>query len=361
MPYTTFTQNSAAIISRWAATNTDFKSAVPLVTADSNVVEIGKVIIDNPNLRNDFISWLVNKIGLSVIEASLWENPTKIFFKGKLEHGAVVEEIFTNICRPYEFSASTAEQEVFRRVIPDVKSAFHVQNSKLMYKQSTSYADLKAAFTTADGVETLTRNIIGAMLTSAEYDAYLIVKYLLAKTFLGQEIGKKTISAITTEATGKAAMKEFKTASNDFTFLTNKYNIMGVHAATPKSAQYLITNNAVDSFLSVEVLAYMFGPEFANDGSKKLVLDSFSDMDDERLKQILGMEEEEDPIFSTTDIANLNKVQAFLVDEKFFQIFDTFYETGSIYNPQNVTWNNFLHVWRVYSRSPFANALVFTA
>ena len=50
-----------------------------------------------------------------------------------------------------------------------------------------------------------------------------------------------------------------------------------------------------------------------------------------------------------------------LVDKDWFMIFDNLMESTNIYNPQNLCWNQFLHTWKTFSVSPFANACVFSS
>ena len=107
----------------------DYKNYVPLATKDAESIrEIGSVLMNYPQLQNEFLSALVNRIGRVMITSKMYDNPWAMFKQGMLEFGESIEEIFVNIAKPFQFDPSVAEDKVFKREIPDVRSAFHVMN-----------------------------------------------------------------------------------------------------------------------------------------------------------------------------------------------------------------------------------------
>ena len=51
---------------------------------------------------------------------------------------------------------------------------------------------------------------------------------------------------------------------------------------------------------------------------------------------------------------------AALVDREWFMVFDNMLSFTENYNGEGLYWNYFYHVWKTFSTSPFANALIFT-
>ena len=113
----------------------NYQNYVPQATADADSIrEIGAVIMDNPQLQNEFLSALVNRIGRVLITSKMYDNPWSMFKKGTLEFGETIEEIFVNIAKPFQFDPNVAETNLFKREIPDVRSAFHIMNYQKYYK-----------------------------------------------------------------------------------------------------------------------------------------------------------------------------------------------------------------------------------
>lgn len=360
----TKTNVSVAVLNRIRdMASVDYQTAVPIATADAGVIrDIGKIIMDSPNLQNEFLNCLINRIGKVIITSRLFENPLKMFNKGMLPYGEVIEEVFVNLCRPYQYSPSTAEQEVFKRVMPDVKSAFHVLNSEVFYKQTVSRKELDKAFLTVDGVESLARAIINVMYTSANYDEYIMMKYLIGKCALDGTLPIVPVSAINSEANAKVALTAMKEYSNNFEVLSTEYNTMGVYNSSDKENQYLIIDNHNDAFIGVNALAYMFGPAFADADYKKVRVDNFDKFDNERIKWILGKDDDDDFVaFTDDEITALGNIEAVLLDENWFQIYYKLLETRYMENPESMYENTWLHIWRIFSRSPFANIVIFAS
>lgn len=341
------------------AASVNYQTAVPIATADSAVIrDIGKIIIDSPNLQNEFLNSLINRIGKVIIKTRLFENPLAMFNKGMLEYGETVEEVFVNLCDANQYNATASEDTVFKREFPDVKSQFHVVNSEIFYKQSVGRRELEKAFLSSEGVYDLVEYIIQKMYVSANYDEFLVMKYMIAVAALDGTMPIYPVTAVTDEASAKGLLKAVKLLSNNFEILSKDYNTAGVYNSSTKEDQYLIIDNANDANLSVDALAYMFGPAFASNDAKKVRIDGFDKLDIPRLKKVLGLTQ--DP-FNPTQLAALANIEAVLIDWAWFQIYYKLFETRFLENPENLYENTWLHAWKIYSRSVFENGVIFAS
>ena len=166
----------------------NYRDYVPAASPDqASIREIGAIIMNFPALQNEFLNALVNRIGLLLITNKMYRNPWAIFKRGELSLGETVEEIFVNIAKPFSYDVETAESQVFKREIPDVRAAFHVLNYKKFYKATIQEYDLRQAFLSWTGITDLIAKIVDAMYTGANYDEFQVMKYLLARTFSTEE------------------------------------------------------------------------------------------------------------------------------------------------------------------------------
>ena len=92
-----------------------------------------------------------------------------------------------------------------------------------------------------------------------------------------------------------------------------------------------------------------------------VVVDSFSFNDGEkaRLKEILSNDRGYTGI-SDDDNTALKSVQLVMFDRDYTQIYDVLNEFTEQYNAALLYWNEFLHVWKIYSTSPFVSFVGFT-
>ena len=135
----------------------------------------------------------------------------------------------------------------------------------------------------------------------------------------------------------------------------------GVKNVTPKDRQYLIMTTDADARMDVNVLASAFNMDKAEFMGHRILVDSFSEFDTERLQEIFADGDVSYEPFSSDDLALLAAVEAVIVDEEWFMIYDKLFKFTEQYNGQGIYWNYWLHVWKVFSVSPFQNAVVFAS
>lgn len=337
----------------------DYRNYVP--KADANDVEsirtIGAIIMDYPALQNEFLNALVNRIGRVMLTSKMYSNPIAFFKKGVLEYGESIEEIFVNIAKVQEFNPEIAEQEVFKRVVPDVRAAFHIMNYQKFYKATVTQEQLKQAFLSWDGVTDLIARIVDSMYTGANYDEFLVMKYLLARHILDGRVYPVTVPTVTAE-NAKAIITTVKGVSNKLTFMNSEYNPAAVRTFTDKTDQYMIVNSVFDATMDVNVLASAFNMDKAEFLGHRVLIDGFGDLDVARLGEIFAG----DPTYnepSQAELAALNAIPAVIVDKDWFMVFDMLTQFTEQYNGQGLYWNYFYHVWKTFSVSPFANSVLF--
>ena len=131
---------------------TNFRDYVPVATGDvDSIREIGAIIMQFPALQNEFLTALVNRIGRVILGSKLYTNPWAKFKKGEMLLGETIEDIFVNIAKPFTYDVETAESEVFKREIPDVRATFYTLNYQKFYKATIQREQLRQAFLSWDG------------------------------------------------------------------------------------------------------------------------------------------------------------------------------------------------------------------
>lgn len=337
--------------------STNYRDYVPIATADADSIrEIGATIMDYPALQNEFLSALVNRIGRVVLTSRSYQNPWAMFKKGFLEFGETVEEVFTNIAKPFQFDPAVAEAEVYKREIPDVRSAFHVLNYQKFYKATVSQEQLRQAFLSWDGVSSLISSIVESMYTAANYDEFITMKYLLAKRILSGQMYWGNAG----NADGiKGVVKSIRAFSNKLTFLSNEYNLAGVYNSSLKERQNIIIPSDYMAEIDVEVLAAAFNMDKVDFMGHVVMVDSFSNLDIARLGELYKGDATYTE-FGADELKALDDIVAVLVDADYFMIFDNLQNFTENYNGQGLYWNYFYHVWKTFSTSPYANAILFT-
>lgn len=333
----------------------DYQQNVPEVATVNDIPKVGEIIYGTPAFANQFINALVNRIAIVRVQSATFNNPYSILKKGYIEYGETVEDIFVSIAKAVDFNVEKADKREFQRTIPDVRSAFHVMNWRVMYPVTIQDEDLRQAFLNIEGVQNLIAKIVDAVYTAAEYDEFLLFKYLLIKAI---SHGKMYPTSIGAGAELSEAAVQFRGTSNLLPFMSSEYNEAGVKTNTPKERQVIFMDAMFNAQFDVNVLASAFNMDKADFMGRLFLIDNWNDFDNERFDIIRansdGIEE-----VTADELALLANVKAVILDDNWFQVYDNNNKFTEKYVASGLYWNYFYHTWKTVSNSPFANAVVF--
>lgn len=333
----------------------DYQQNVPEVATVNDIPKVGEIIYGTPAFANQFINALVNRIAIVRVQSATFNNPYSILKKGYIEYGETVEDIFVSIAKAVDFNVEKAAKREFQRTIPDVRSAFHVMNWRVMYPVTIQDEDLRQAFLSIEGVQNLIAKIVDAVYTAAEYDEFLLFKYLLIKAISHGKMYPTSIGAGTDLS---EAAVQFRGTSNLLPFMSSEYNEAGVKTNTPKVRQVIFMDAMFNAQFDVNVLASAFNMDKADFMGRLFLIDNWNDFDNERFDIIRansdGIEE-----VTADELALLANVKAVILDDNWFQVYDNNNKFTEKYVASGLYWNYFYHTWKTVSNSPFANAVVF--
>lgn len=333
----------------------DYQQNVPEVATVNDIPKVGEIIYGTPAFANQFINALVNRIAIVRVQSATFNNPYSILKKGYIEYGETVEDIFVSIAKAVDFNVEKAAKREFQRTIPDVRSAFHVMNWRVMYPVTIQDEDLRQAFLNIEGVQNLIAKIVDAVYTAAEYDEFLLFKYLLIKAISHGKMYPISIGAGTDLS---EAAVQFRGTSNLLPFMSSEYNEVGVKTNTPKERQVIFMDAMFNAQFDVNVLASAFNMDKADFMGRLFLIDNWTDFDNERFDVIRansdGIEE-----VTADELELLANVKAIILDDNWFQVYDNNNKFTEKYVASGLYWNYFYHTWKTVSNSPFANAVVF--
>lgn len=316
---------------------------------------IGEYVMQYEAMQNAYLTALVNRIGMTIITSKMWDNPWSVFKKGRLEFGETVEEIFVNLAKPHSFDPATAEKEVYKREIPDVRAAFHSMDFQKFYKVTISNDQLRQSFLSWNGITELIAKIVDSLYTGMRYDEYVTMKYMICREMLNGGFYNEETAALTKD-TASDVMTSVRGLVGQLDFMSSKYNRSGVMTHTPREDLYVIISAANRALIDVDVLAVAFNMDKTDFLGHLIEVDSFDEHDELRLTELFG-DDENFKVFTDTEKTALGAVIAAMVDKDWWMVFDVFDTFTQNYNGQGLYWQYFYHVWRIFSASPFANAI----
>lgn len=333
----------------------EYQQNVPVVETWNDIPKVGEIIYGTPAFSNQFINALVNRIASVRVQSATFNNPYSILKKGYIEFGETIENIFVNIAKAVDYNPEKGAEREFKRTMPDIKSVFHTMNWRVMYPVTIQDEDLKLAFMSGEGVQNLITKIVDSVYTAAEYDEFLLFKYLLIK---GISHGAFKTDYLGNASQIKVAGVRFRAVSNLLPFLSDKYNSAHVKTNTPKDRQIIFMDAAFNANYDVEILASAFNMDKADYMGRLFLIDNWTSFDNERFDVIRAASDGIEEV-TPEELALMANVRAVLVDEDFFQVYDNNSKFTEDYVAAGLYWNYFYHQWKTVSYSPFANAVVF--
>jgi len=314
--------------------NPNFANYVPLANAD-NVAEIGAGILLTQAVQNDFINALVDRIGLVVIKSASLKNPLAKFKKGQMPLGRTIEEIFTDITQAKKYDPEDAEQTLFKRSIPNVKTLFHERNRQDYYEQTIQDDSLKTAFVSWGNFETFLGSIVNAIYNSAEVDEYEYVRLLIDNYYSKGLFKVIPVTKPDTETAAKEFIKKVRATAlkMDLHSGSRDFNSLAVRTRTDVADMHLIIDADLQAEVDVEVLARAFNMDKTTFMGNVTVIDGFAST---------GLE-------------------AVLIDKDFYMVYDNNMKMETVRNAKGLYWNYFYHIWQTLSVSRFANAVAFVS
>lgn len=327
-----------------------------------SIRQVGEFINAYQPRQNQFLSSLVNRIGLVIVSSKAYSNPWQWIKRGTLDYGESIEEIYVNLAKVENFKADGSVNEtladLFGRRKPDVQAAFHQMNFQKKYPVTVSEDQLRTAFTSMDGVNNLIDYIVQSLYTAFEYDELCVYQYMLGRLALEGKIKTVSIGAITDKDSAEDAVEAIKNVSDEMTFMKTKYNMAGVYTHTAKDEQYVLKAIDVNNKLSVKVLAPAFNMGEVEFAGHQVLLDDYDEAKLARMAELLG-DSDDFVAFTAEEVAKLATIKAYLLDKEFLMQYDKLVKMSEQQIPNELSWNYFLHHWALFSASPFKNAACF--
>lgn len=323
-----------------ANSSQQYKDRVPDATAN-NLKEVGTNIMQFKEVKNEFLSNLINRIALTIVNNRMINNPLASLKKGGVPFGQNIQEQYTNPQKGKTYTYDS--QDLLTVVKPDVKVIYFDAVREDKYSVTITPQMIKRAFNSPYEFETLINTIVSSLYSGDNYDEFLLMKNLLATAYKNNGLKKVTIfdensTSITDEQACKSLAKAIKVYSENIALPSDLYNCYTpkgdekkVITFTPQENQVLLLNSTVSANLDMEVLAYAFNLSKAEISSRTIKVDCFGN------EPVLGM----------------------LIDENFVKVFDTFKQMDSFYNSDTASYKYTLHHWQTYGYSILCNAIAF--
>lgn len=314
-----------------------YQERVPEATR-TNFADVMNPILNFQPTTNEFLQSLINRIGMVLIRNRTANNPLQVLKQGNMPLGKDIEEIFTNPAVAQTYNQKSTD--LLAQTPPDTKAIYHRLNRQDRYTVTYNQNQLAQAFVSYDTLNNFIDSVTNSLYSGNYIDEFILCKHLFAEAITQNKIIKQTISSITDEQTAKNFIATARLYHTNFAFPSSNYNAYSLSGGTgkpvitwtpPEDIRFILRSD-IEAFVDVNVLASAFNMSKADFLGQTLIVDNFD---------------------------SAENCVAIMCDKAYTQIYDNLFQTGEFFNPSNLSWNLYLHVWQTYSVSNFCNAVAF--
>lgn len=294
----------------------------------------GRALLNNPNVANEFLSSLVNKVALTTVISKMFTNKLA-FFKGeKITMGSYIENIGVNPIKGENFKEMTGS--LFTDNLPDEKVEYHQINREKQYTVTITRVMLKRAFTSSMAFGNLVETIIQQL-----YNGATLEEYRSCRDMLGEAISTGNVLKVEVK---KGDTKDLLANIIDYTSLfpypSDKYNAWKVKKPGDSFETWCETNDQVlllteraKNRINLDELASAYNLSKVELLSKIISVDNFG--------------------------TGAENVQGLLCDKSFVKMHDDEYIMSEFHNTKFHKHNFYLTIFQIMSYSFLANAVAF--
>ncbi len=326
---------------------TIYHQYIPVITDQTDIASFGSVVLSTPAVANEFMSRLVNRIVYTSFETRYFNNPLQVLEGDRIPLGYAGQEIYVNPAKRRKYDVDDFAG-LLVKYEADVKVQYTEVNMDLQYPVTVSRHKLKQAFVSWDALDNFVSELSNSLYNGAYIDEYNFAKGLVSSAFKANRVQYETVTAPTTEATGKAFVKKLREIFLNMKTPTSSYNAWAkvggygneiVTWSNPEDIVFLIRNDVMSN-IDVDVLSVAFNMDKTTLLGNIIPVNNFDVYADDGTKIYDGQ-----------------YILGFIGDKSWFKIKRQDMYLDEFYNANNRTWQYYLNLTKMYNYSLFANGV----
>lgn len=319
----------------------EYQRRIPAATQNNMDITVS-TLMSSIQLKNEFYSSLINRIGGTMVHSWKWSNPLSVFTRASQTYGDTWQEIAVGmpLAQVYDPNAEYLGADNFRKWKVDVDSLYHRLDFAHFYPVTTDDKTLRRAFTSDNGLSSLTSQLIQSCYNAAEVDVFEAMCHMFTqyarlggywRVHMDADLNKMT----STQDEARGLLRQIRSWADSLKFVSTRYNARHMPTFAKPDELVLFCSPEVKSALDVQGLATVFHRTDAEPNIDRIIV-------------------------VPEDRFGIDGVQAILTTDKFLIDIPVVEEMTQQVNPVNInSVNNYLHMQRIISVSGFAPAVLF--
>ena len=326
-----------------------FHQYFPVVDANTNIGEWGAPIFgSNYQAVQESFFGLLKQIAYVATVTRLYDNPLAQLEGENMPLGWAGEETYINPVKGRQFDVNDFAG-ILQKYEADVKVQYLSVNMDIQYPVTLTRDKIRQAFNSWRDLEEFINGIVNALYNGAYINMFQFTKDLVSAAFSANKAAYIKVTAVTSEATGKAMIKKLRELYTLFQMPSTDFNAWKKVGGAGKPITtwcapediVLIIRADIMAAVDVDVLAAAFNMDKADFIGRVITVDNFDTYTDDGTK-----------IYDGSDIYGI------ICDKAWFKIKQQDMALDMWFNPNNRSWQYYLNVVKMYNYSLFANGVV---
>lgn len=328
--------------------NTLYAKYVDEIYDTTDIGTFASPILEMPNLANEFMNMLVQRIVYTQVNVKLFNNPLRRLEGDRIPLGSIGQEIHINPAKGRKFNVNDFAG-LLAKYDADVKIQYMHLNSDLQYCVTITRAKLKDAFVTWGTLEDFIGGLTQSLYNGAYIDQFNLTKGLVSSAYTQNAVHVEVVDVPTTEEEAKAFITKARTVFLNMQTPSSSYNAwrqVGGYGrdiltwSNPEDIVFLLRNDLA-SYIDVNVLAQSFNIDRSTLLGNIIYVDNFNQYDNDGNLIFDG-----------------SKILGIMADRSWFRIKEQETTMDEFYNANNRSWQYYLNIVKMYQFSLFSNAIV---
>ena len=330
--------------------NTLYAKYVPEILPDTDIGTFSASIVADQTIANEFMSRLIKRIVYTQVLTKTYRNKLQILEGDRIPLGAIGQEIYVNPAKGRMFNVDDFAG-LLAKYEADIKVQYPAVNVDVQYPVTISRDKLRNAFVSWATLDDFISGITNSLYNGAYIDSYRFTKNLVGNAYRTNSIQMETVSAVSSEATGKALVKALRKAflsfqepnsDNNAWAKVGGYGNAVITWSNPEDIVLLVRNDVL-SEVDVDVLSEAFNMDKTNFLAGQVIgIDNFDKYDENGNKVFDG-----------------SNIICGIFDKAWFRIKEQDMAMDEFFNANNRCWNLYLNMVKMFNYSLFANAKLF--
>ncbi len=304
---------------------------IPEATSD-NLQAVYDTILNNQNIRNEFMIALPALIGIQTMDAVTFNNPLAAYKRSPIRFGATDEEIYVNMVKGHNYDGWAGADAMFKRYLSYVMANFHTVNFEMQYDVTIDYNTMRNAFMSEYGIRDMMQAKMMSLYASGEWDEYLVMKQLIDTGYEKRVLPAVKVDAVVDKESAENLMVELQAFIGEAQFPNPANNVAGANSSSNAANMLFITTPGVNARIGVQALANAYNLSYMETKARTVIVDKFEN----------------------------EEIVAVAVDLRFFRCRDQFREISYDRNGSALYWNYHYTMFEQISPSLFYPMRVFT-